>query len=164
MHDRVQLIHSTALESQFGQAGPLQTAVGGEDGRAENAHNFIKNRLARLHHGATQRIGLDDLGAQLPQIARDSALAAAQAAGKADPEHDLKPPPQFGGAHCVSHQHGNGQRTHTAGHGPGDLWRLGDRDLTFTLNNLLLTSSFYAYLRDLRTFSKTLLMGYSINW
>jgi len=29
----------------------------------------------------------------------------------------LEPPPQFGGAHGVGHQHGNGERTHAAGHG-----------------------------------------------
>ena len=82
---------------------------------AELRHNLLVNFVARLHHFAAQRIGLNNLRAHFAQHPGHSAFAAAQTTGKADAEHGLQPPSHAGGAHSVRHQHRNRQQTHASG-------------------------------------------------
>jgi hypothetical protein len=65
------------LKGHLGQPRAIQSTIGVNDLRAEDADNLRENRLPRLHQLPAQLIGLDDLRAQRAQHSRNGALAAA---------------------------------------------------------------------------------------
>jgi hypothetical protein len=65
MHDGIEVVEAAALEGQFGQTGAVETAIGGDDFRTKGADNLTIDGLAGLHHLAAERVGLNDVGAEL---------------------------------------------------------------------------------------------------
>lgn len=117
MDNGVELVETATLKSQLGQTRAAEAAIGADDLWAEGADNFGVDGLAGLHQLPAQFIGFDHVGAQFAQVARDSAFAAAQAAGEPDAKHELTPPPHAGCSHGVGHEHGDGERTDATGNG-----------------------------------------------
>jgi hypothetical protein len=71
-------------ESGFGKLGTVDGAVGIENARSEDSHNFVVNRLARLHQLVSDVVGLNQVRAAGHEHFAHDRLAARDAAGEAD--------------------------------------------------------------------------------
>ena len=68
----------------FAHRGTIETASGVDHILAETISNLVERGLSRLHHVASDDIGVDDGNAKFGETIGDGGLAAGDATGQAD--------------------------------------------------------------------------------
>src|ERR1035438_2914900 len=87
MDDLVELVEAAFREGKRRQSGPVERAVGPNDGGAEVFADAAEDFLARLHHLARDSVGLEDVDAMLAQDAGHGGFAAAETTREAYTQH-----------------------------------------------------------------------------
>src|SRR5580658_282341 len=89
MNNLVQLLHprrraAGLAERGFGQPRTIDASVRIQDLAAKAANHFLVDRAPRLHKRVRDRVGLDQLGAELDKHLADRGLAAGDTASEAE--------------------------------------------------------------------------------
>jgi hypothetical protein len=88
MDDRLEILARSGIpEDLSGQRGPVDGAVGAENGVSEAFHDRGVAVGAGFDDLARQAVGVDDDRAQLGQARGDGTLAGADAPGQPDEQH-----------------------------------------------------------------------------